>query len=93
MQKKKEIWMLQTKRADFNGLAMRLGVSPVAVRIMRNRGLLDEREMRISPVSLMISGCCTASASVWWWSMAHVRRSTQIWLRITTNRYITRTYV
>ena len=30
MQKKKEIWMLQTKRADFNGLAMRLGVSPVA---------------------------------------------------------------
>lgn len=46
MQKKKEIWMLQTKRADFNGLAMRLGVSPVAVRIMRNRGLLDEREMR-----------------------------------------------
>lgn len=46
MQKKKEIWMLQTKRADFNGLAMRLGVSPVAVRIMRNRGFLDEREMR-----------------------------------------------
>lgn len=46
MQRKKEIWMLQTKRADFNGLAMRLGVSPVAVRIMRNRGLLDEREMR-----------------------------------------------
>lgn len=46
MQKKKEIWMLQTKRADFNGLAMRLGVSPVAVRIMRNRGLLYEREMR-----------------------------------------------
>ena len=46
MQKKKEIWMLQTKRADFNGLAMRLGVSPAAVRIMRNRGLLDEREMR-----------------------------------------------
>ena len=45
MQKKKEIWMLQTKRADFNGLAMRLGVSPVAVRIKRNRGLLDEREM------------------------------------------------
>ncbi|MGU0044182.1 hypothetical protein ACVXHA_25050 [Escherichia coli] len=31
-----------------------------------------------SPVSLMISGCCTASASVWWWSMAHVRRSTNL---------------
>ena len=44
MQKKKEIWMLQTKRADFNGLAMRLGVSPVAVRIMRKYlyGTLDD---------------------------------------------------
>ena len=31
--------MVQTKRADFNGLAKELGVSPVSVRIMRNRGL------------------------------------------------------
>ena len=46
MQENKEIWMVQTKRADFNGLAMRLGVSPVAVRVMRNRGLVDEEEMR-----------------------------------------------
>ena len=46
MQENKEIWMVQTKRADFNGLAMRLGVSPVAVRVMRNRGLVDEDEMR-----------------------------------------------
>ena len=38
-------------------------------------------------------GLLHASASVWWWSMAHVRRSTQIWLRITTNRCITRIYV
>ena len=43
---KKEIWMLQTKRADFQGLAQVLGVSPVAVRIMRNRGLETEEEMR-----------------------------------------------
>ena len=43
---KKEIWMLQTKRADFHGLAARLGVSPVLVRIMRNRGLETEEEMR-----------------------------------------------
>ena len=42
---KKEIWMVQTKRADFNGLASRLGVSPVSVRIMRNRGLETEAEM------------------------------------------------
>ena len=43
--KKKEIWMLQTKRADFNGLAARLGVSPVSVRIMRNRGIETEEQM------------------------------------------------
>ena len=43
--KKKEIWMLQTKRADFQGLASRLGVSPVAVRIMRNRGMETEEQM------------------------------------------------
>lgn len=44
-EKKKEIWMVQTKRADFGGLAMKLGVSPVSVRIMRNRGLQTEEEM------------------------------------------------
>ena len=46
MEEKKELWMVQTKRADFSGLAMRLGVSPVAVRVMRNRGLTKEAEMR-----------------------------------------------
>lgn len=42
----KEIWMLQTRRADFQGLSQVLGVSPVAVRIMRNRGLETEEDMR-----------------------------------------------
>lgn len=46
MEEKKELWMVQTKRADFSGLAIRLGVSPVAVRVMRNRGLTEEAEMR-----------------------------------------------
>lgn len=46
MQEKKEIWMVQTKRADFQGLAAKLGVSPVTVRIMRNRGLETEEAMR-----------------------------------------------
>lgn len=46
MEEKKELWMVQTKQADFSGLAMRLGVSPVAVRVMRNRGLTEEAEMR-----------------------------------------------
>ena len=44
--RRKEIWMVQTKRADFKGLSERLGVSPVSVRIMRNRGLETEEEMR-----------------------------------------------
>lgn len=42
----KEIWMVQTKRADFEGLSRNLGVSPVSVRIMRNRGMETEAEMR-----------------------------------------------
>ena len=40
----KEIWMVQTKRADFKGLAQNLGVSPVSVRIMRNRGWKRKRQ-------------------------------------------------
>lgn len=38
--------MVRTKRADFKGLAGKLGVSPVSVRIMRNRGMEHEEEMR-----------------------------------------------
>lgn len=44
-EEKKEIWMVQTKRADFEGLSKKLGVSPVSVRIMRNRGMETEEEM------------------------------------------------
>lgn len=44
-EEKKEIWMVQTKRADFEGLSKRLGVSPVSVRIMRNRGMETEEAM------------------------------------------------
>lgn len=45
-QEGREIWMVQTKRADFEGLSKKLGVSPVSVRIMRNRGMETEEEMR-----------------------------------------------
>ncbi|HIR04833.1 MAG TPA: single-stranded-DNA-specific exonuclease RecJ [Candidatus Copromonas faecavium] len=38
--------MVQTKRADFEGLSKKLGVSPVSVRVMRNRGMETEEEMR-----------------------------------------------
>ena len=42
MQKKKEIWMLQTKRADFNGIAKRFHISPVTARVLRNRDVEGE---------------------------------------------------
>lgn len=37
--------MVQTKRADFDGLAKELSVSPVSVRIMRNRGMETKEAM------------------------------------------------
>ncbi|MCI8453740.1 MAG: single-stranded-DNA-specific exonuclease RecJ, partial [Lachnospiraceae bacterium] len=45
-EEKKEVWLVRTKRADFDGLSKKLGVSPVSVRIMRNRGLETEEAMR-----------------------------------------------
>lgn len=40
-----EIWMLQTKKADFNGIAKRFGIDPVTARIIRNRGMESEAEI------------------------------------------------
>ena len=40
-----ERWFIAAKRADFNGLAKTLHVSPVLVRLMRNRDLTTEGEM------------------------------------------------
>ncbi|MDY2627428.1 MAG: single-stranded-DNA-specific exonuclease RecJ [Lachnospiraceae bacterium] len=40
-----ERWILATKKADFTGLGSRLGVDPVLVRLMRNRGLETYEEM------------------------------------------------
>ena len=38
--------MLQTKRADFNGIASRFHISPVTARIIRNRNVEGEEEIR-----------------------------------------------
>ena len=35
--------MLQTKRADFNGIATRFHISPVTARILRNRDVEGEK--------------------------------------------------
>ena len=37
MDRKAAVWMLYTKKADFNGLAERFHISPVTARIIRNR--------------------------------------------------------
>ena len=41
----KEKWILQTKRADFSGLAARFGLDPVTVRLMVNRGCDTEEKI------------------------------------------------
>ena len=42
---KQTSWRIHQKKADFNELGKRLGVSPYIVRIMRNRGLTTYEEM------------------------------------------------
>lgn len=44
-QDKQAIWMLQTKRADFDGLAKRFNICPVTARIIRNRDITGEDEI------------------------------------------------
>lgn len=42
----KEKWFLAAKRADFQGIAARFGIDQVTARIIRNRGVKDDREIR-----------------------------------------------
>ena len=41
----RERWVLETKKADFNGLSKKLNVSPLIVRCMVNRGITEPEEM------------------------------------------------
>lgn len=38
-------WIVETKRADFQGLAAKFGISPVLARIIRNRDVVGEEAM------------------------------------------------
>lgn len=38
-------WIVETKRADFNALAQRFGISPVLARVIRNRDVIGEEAM------------------------------------------------
>ena len=37
-----EVWMLQTKKADFKQIGARFRIDPVTARIIRNRGIKGE---------------------------------------------------
>lgn len=41
-----EKWVLMAKRADFNAIAQKFGISPVLARLMVNRGVSEEEEIR-----------------------------------------------
>ena len=41
-----EQWMIQTKRADFNEIAKKFSISPVTARIIRNRDIVGDQEIR-----------------------------------------------
>ena len=40
-----EKWFLQTKKADFNGIAKKYNISPITARLMRNRDVVSEKEI------------------------------------------------
>ena len=46
MKEAKRDWYLYQKRADFSELSEKLGIDPVTVRILRNRELHTEEEIR-----------------------------------------------
>ena len=39
-------WMVAAKRADFDQIAKKYGISPVMARILRNRDLESDEEIR-----------------------------------------------
>ena len=41
----REKWILENKKADFRGLASRLGVSPLLVKLAVNRGYRTEEAL------------------------------------------------
>lgn len=40
-------WLLTTKKADFNGIGEKFHIHPVTARIIRNRELIEEEEIRM----------------------------------------------
>lgn len=42
MEVKKSLWMVQTKKADFDGIAAKFGIDKVTARILRNRDIVGD---------------------------------------------------
>ena len=42
---RKEKWVVAAKRADFQGIGQKFGIDPVIARVIRNRGLTDQKEI------------------------------------------------
>ena len=42
MEVKKSLWMVQTKKADFEGIAAKFGIDKVTARILRNRDIVGD---------------------------------------------------
>ena len=41
----KERWVVLNKKADFYGIGRRYGIDPVIARLIRNRDIIDEKEI------------------------------------------------
>ena len=41
-----EKWLVSAKKADFNAWAQKFGISPVLARIIRNRDITEEAQVR-----------------------------------------------
>lgn len=56
----KEKWFLQTKRADFNEIAKKYNISPITARIIRNRDILENRD-----IDMYLNGNISDLSSPW----------------------------
>ena len=39
-------WLIAAKRADFQGIAEKYGIDPVIARLIRNRDIIEEEDIR-----------------------------------------------
>ncbi len=55
-----EKWVVAAKRADFNGIGQRFGIDPVIARIIRNRDITEDKDIR-----MYLQGKISDMASHW----------------------------